>query len=1189
VDKYEYQVCADQIKSLSSEGRYAEAMDIADTIDWRRVKSFSMLCTVSEIYKVNKHYDESREILLLAYERYPDRASVIYALCELDIKLGDIKEAKEFYKEYVALKPNDTNRYVLLYRLYEAMDYTLEEKISLLEEFKRAEYTEKWAYELAVLYHKTGQERKCVETCDELILWFGDGNYVRKAMELKMQHSNLSEDQQRKYDGVGSVASYAATASHQTSSQSIQPQNYQNTQQNMYQNGFQNTQQDMYQNGFQNTQQNMYQNGFQNTQQDMYQNVYQNTQQDMYYQQGYGQNSYQQTQYDQYGNPISSTQQMYDQSYVNQQPAYDNYQGIQVQPISTGKYSTINLQEELARNMQEIYDRSNPSMVANYYGNTSSLYEPSQQEYMQNLENAGIAPMTGNDDGYYTGDMQTPYQDGYYQGEPEEEQLIEMPMPVIEQSSVAVPSIESSAVVAPLVPTEEELKVEETVKQSSAAEEAIAEPVKEEAAPSAAPSVQPLVPSDNKTMEKNLSQEYNGQISMSLPDPDVEIKQITGQIDISDFLKEWEEKKANAKQQSYEATRRRQIEQTNDIMSQLAGVIPGIELKTGISSQKSAPEEPSQKEEVVRSDEQGTLTKTTIKAPKYDMERPVKRTETGTIINGGPVKSGITSAIPDVLSSAEDVVEDEIKPVLESSIKPAIVPVVAPVAAEEANLHEAPIVRKNTPQEEKPIKIPDYILEQIALERGEEPQAYTADRVDKEPEEDEAPVTENIEIVDEAVAETFEEESEVTEAEVTEAEVTEGEPEEAEAETVESEPKEIEAEIAESEPEEIEAEITESEPEEIEAEITESEPEETEAETTESIPEENEIETSENTFKTAEVSEDENEESEEVSKSDKVVYPFEVTDTGEVEEIEEIEQTDEVDDILKTGAIPLFDIEQAEYEAGIESAEEKKPAIPSYMVINERRVARREFYEDELRIFGRFEGIESLKAQIVDVMDDMSMDADIGNVVVTGSEMYGRKSIAIDIVKAMQSMDMNFSGKVAKISGEALNKKDIPMTLHKLHNGALIVENAGGLSPLTVNAMTECLTRGAEPILVVLEDEVDAMEPLLNGCKDMKEVFNARIEMEDFSNDDLVSYARGYAREQEYSIDEMGELALHTRISEIQASPDGVVTVEDVKDMVDTAIRHVDKKNMSHFMDVLLAKRYDDDDYIILREKDFNY
>ena len=324
-----------------------------------------------------------------------------------------------------------------------------------------------------------------------------------------------------------------------------------------------------------------------------------------------------------------------------------------------------------------------------------------------------------------------------------------------------------------------------------------------------------------------------------------------------------------------------------------------------------------------------------------------------------------------------------------------------------------------------------------------------------------------------------------------------------------------------------------------------------------------------------------------------IQYPYSVDDIGEVEELETIDQPDEVDDMLKTRPIPQEEIEaRMRYEAGIEeeySPEEettRKPNHPSWMKLEENVTSRREFDESERMIFGRFEGIEPLKAQIVDVMDDMRMEAGRGNVIVMGSENFGRKGLAIDIVKAIQSMDSTFSGKVAKISGEALNKKNIPMTLQKLQNGALIVENAGGLTPITLNAITETLQNDVDSILVVFEGDKETLEPLLNGCVETKTVFDARITIDDFSNSDLVAYAKGYARELEYSIDDMGTLALYNKIGDMQTI-DHVVTVDEVIEIVDNAIRHVDRKNMSHFMDVLLAKRYDEDDYIVLREKDF--
>ena len=200
MDKFEYKVKSDEIKTLISEGQYQRAVEIADEIDWRRVKSVMMLCTISDLYKMVRRYEDSRDLLLLAYERHPGGRTIVFSLCELFIKMGDVYQAVEYYKEYVAVAPKDSGRYILQYKLYEAQDVSLEERIAVLEEMKRKDYREKWAYELAYLYHRVGLATKCVEECDELILWFGDGKYVVKAMELKMLHQALTPDQQAKYD-----------------------------------------------------------------------------------------------------------------------------------------------------------------------------------------------------------------------------------------------------------------------------------------------------------------------------------------------------------------------------------------------------------------------------------------------------------------------------------------------------------------------------------------------------------------------------------------------------------------------------------------------------------------------------------------------------------------------------------------------------------------------------------------------------------------------------------------------------------------------------------------------------------------------------------------------------------------------------------------------------------------------------
>ena len=200
MDKAEYKIATEHIKKLISQGEYAEASYIADTIDWRRVKSVMMLCTVSDLYKVNRRYQDAKELLYMAYERNPESRTILYSLCDLSIKLEEFVAAIEYYKSFVEVAPKDTGRYVLQYRLYQAQEVGLEERIEVLEQLKSEEYIEKWAYELAYLYHRIGFATKCVEECDELILWFGKGRYVYKAMELKMLHEPLTPSQQSIYD-----------------------------------------------------------------------------------------------------------------------------------------------------------------------------------------------------------------------------------------------------------------------------------------------------------------------------------------------------------------------------------------------------------------------------------------------------------------------------------------------------------------------------------------------------------------------------------------------------------------------------------------------------------------------------------------------------------------------------------------------------------------------------------------------------------------------------------------------------------------------------------------------------------------------------------------------------------------------------------------------------------------------------
>ena len=198
MDKYEYKLKLDQMKSLTAEGKYEEAAEIADTINWRKIKNINALVKVGEIYEKVGRYDESKDVLLTAYDKSPIGRMIIYRLAEVAVRTKSFDEAKEYYQEFVEIAPHDNLKYVLKYEISKAQGADIGTLIGILEELKEQEYSEEWAYELAYLYHKAGMSEKCIDACDELILWFGEGPYVERALELKMLDQPLTKQQEDK-------------------------------------------------------------------------------------------------------------------------------------------------------------------------------------------------------------------------------------------------------------------------------------------------------------------------------------------------------------------------------------------------------------------------------------------------------------------------------------------------------------------------------------------------------------------------------------------------------------------------------------------------------------------------------------------------------------------------------------------------------------------------------------------------------------------------------------------------------------------------------------------------------------------------------------------------------------------------------------------------------------------------------
>lgn len=199
MDKKEYRARLDEINSLVEKQDYREALNVVETIEWRRVRSARTLCMVSEIYEVNKRYDDSLRLLLLAYQRAPSGKLILYRLVELSVKMTDYESAVKYYNQFMKLSPNDNNRYILKYKIYKGRKNPIEDQIKILEKYKASEYTERWAYELARLYARAGMYDKCIAECDEMVLWFSDGKYVKKALELKMKYTELTDAEKEKY------------------------------------------------------------------------------------------------------------------------------------------------------------------------------------------------------------------------------------------------------------------------------------------------------------------------------------------------------------------------------------------------------------------------------------------------------------------------------------------------------------------------------------------------------------------------------------------------------------------------------------------------------------------------------------------------------------------------------------------------------------------------------------------------------------------------------------------------------------------------------------------------------------------------------------------------------------------------------------------------------------------------------
>ncbi len=1381
MDKYEYKIKADEIKELIGDGEYGLAADIADGIDWRRVKSVTMLCTISDLYKINRRYEDAKNMLLLAYDRRPGGRIILYSLCELCIKTGDLVRALSCYKEFVQAAPKDSGRYVLQYKIYAAQNVGLKERIGVLEELKKKDYREKWGYELAYLYHCAEMSSKCVEECDQVVTYFGYGKYVMKALELKMQHQDLSPMQQEIYEqgmegaarrqaeipeagyagdygeasgqegygaygeqGYGQEASgqegygaygeqgyvqeaavqegyggdYGAEGSagygetsvqegygsygeqdygqeipaqegygagyeeqgyvqeghggyspegdyvEQGYGQEVPVQEGGEPEENYAQQGI--AQGDPAQEGYEGgaygrqdyvegaSVQDNYEGGDYGDQgygqgvpvQDAYAQNYASEGgyggEDAYSQGGYApEGGYVQEGFVQEGYDVGAYDQsedyaQYDQAGEDPEDEMD----IHVKTVDVGRFNTINLQAELAAGLQEVLGDESSG---------SDLLESDQEDLSETVQEATPEEVQ----------------------EPQEDALTERePAALPESAQEALEDIKSDNAVGPVV--QESFAGQEEVIEGtevffgetgelSGVQLALAlavvsdgsggakEPRRREQAPAkkAPPAKQQVKDITAELVMEEMRQELARQAqlrkeaerraSMQEEAPS-EAEPLTGAAAVEQLFKE--AGAGSVRQPSHpvaEAEPSMDVRQQPEHVQRQTAHSGPAEYSAGarqqpVNLQQPFRSGPAAEPPVGRWQQQPSRPAApTAEHPAGMGQQPLSgqagRAFSGAAVIGSemvqprsysqeqvtlPPQSGGTEGQAEFSLPDKMAVEKQITGQLK--IEDILAEWERKKKENEERCKEEvrqKVLRNTGPMfTEFEASIRDSLLERLEGERGR------TDAGNVSPPQKADPWRKRLERT-KAQRESRRQEPE-------RAKVQEGpwgqEPERAK---IQEGPWGQEPERAKVQRGPWEQAGEESwQPEKAGSQENSRETADREAEEFWDLVEDGESggdledlmqataasagktvqpagvpqETAEPAALAAEETLDSAREPL-APREDEGQEPLAGEETMESvsqqEDGEPVPEKGRRKKVRNKGKKSRKKVRAAEEEtqngrepeetaSQISAAPEKGISPPSECDKEKTRILTRE----EKELFAPFIQSRHSREQLVKAIDSISMAPYTGNIVVTGDEGMDTLTLVKNMIREIKMTDRNFSGKVAKITGQGLNQKEMQGTLEELRNGALIIEDAGGMNRETAISLYRSLQQEKMGIIVAMEDTKKAMQKLFLGTPELYGCFNARMDLEAFSNDTLVSFGRRYAREMEFSIDELGILALHTRIEELQTI-DHVVTVIEVKKIVDDAIRHAKRKTLGHFLDILLAKRYDDEDMIILTEKDF--
>lgn len=929
------------MKSFTAENNYKAAAEIADTINWHKIKNVNALIKAGEIYENVGRYEESRDILLMAYDRSPIGRMIIYRLAEVAIKMGNCEEARDYYQEFVEIAPHDNLKYVLRYEISKAEGADLQTLIGILEELKEQEYSEEWAFELACLYHKAGMSEKCIDACDELILWFGDGPYVERALELKMLYQPLTRQQEEKYrqfrlkkEGIVEVRPEDDLESGEIVSEPVQ---------------------------------------------------------------------------------------------------------IPKVKLSPERFNTQNLQDELRKNMVQIMEATDKEKVEDSMDTIKKLVE--EIPYLQI---------------------------------PKEE-----PLP---QDTIEMPHIETDA------------EIDNSLKSN---------------------------------FKELLAEDYDGQISMYVPDKGATEPQVTGQMSIDEVLADWEKTKRaaetaleEAKQRKLESAKARALQEAGDIMERLVDVIP--KLDSGLTPKDLLDEE---------------------------------------YLGGQPIADDKAA---EMVANMNQILQQEIDRLSSENARmdEQLAAASAPEAAGVAELQEA-LQQEDadswgngiTELAQSPYEM-ESGAERFTPEAAYEPHAEAVYGAETEPVY--APETEPVYEPQTGTVYEPQTDAVVSETEPVDAAGSFGgtvEPESPDSYTEEADPDmftlgaDVKALLA----EEAAAKDT------AQPQAATEEPEETDG------------------FAG-------------VEEPDIAALGADVQALMEEQKAEP--EAERLPKAEKSGGKPAGGGHLKSGAPKAKAADDVLPKIEEPEEEGHQAITR--LSKEQREIFTYFVPIKGMEQQLCQALTGAAArlssggPASTGNMIIQGGQGSGKTVLATSMIKALQKEVGKPNGKIGKIEASVLNQKDVTALLKKVAGGCLIIEKAGAISRDTAVKLGTLLDSDSSGLFVIMEDTRRGIEKALSRDAGFAARFSEKINIPIFTSDELVAFARSYANELGYTIDEMGVLALYNSISNIQKL-DQATTLTEVKDIVDEAIAHAERGGLKKAFSIITSRRYDDDDYVILHEKDFGF